>query len=99
LWNEKHDFGKHEVSTKRITADDVLLAIKKAGTSQPAKVIVQLLPYGTSTRAFATAARKLVETGQITTRYKKGICYYRFRRMKPLVHVRMKNFQAIRTPL
>jgi len=76
----------------RITSEEMLLAIKKARTSSHAKAILQFLPEGTTTRAFATAARKLVHQGQVSISYKKGIGYYRFLRMRPVKTVVMKNF-------
>lgn len=74
----------------KISADDVVYALRILRTSQPAKVIAQWL--GTTSRNVATAARLPVQDGRIKITYKKGIGRYRFVRVKPKTPLTTRNF-------
>lgn len=71
---------------KRITGEDVVLALKQRGLSTTAASLAELL--GTDSRSVATAARQPVSDGRITIHYRrpatgKQRCgFYRFVRMR-----------------
>ena len=69
------------MSTK-ITCEDAVLALKKHGLSTTAKCLAQLLP-GADSRAVATALRNATRDGRVTITYRKGIAWYRFKRLTP----------------
>ena len=64
---------------KKITANDVVLALKAIKLSTSAKSLAFWM--NTSSRAIATALRGPVDDGRIYCRYQKGIAYYRFVRL------------------
>lgn len=66
----------------KITCEDAVRALKNEGLSTTAKCLAQHLP-GSDSRAVATALRKAVKDGRVTWTFKKGIAFYRFKRLTP----------------
>ena len=64
---------------KKITCQDAVLALKQRGLSTPAKDIAEML--GTDSRAVATALRSATKDGRVTSTHRKGIAFYRFKRL------------------
>lgn len=63
----------------KITCEDAVLMLKKLKLSNQAKNIAARL--GTDSRAVATALRAAVKDGRVSINYKKGIGFYRFKRL------------------
>lgn len=75
-----------------ITAEDVVRGLKSGKRSMPAKIIGEWL--GTDSRAVATALRKPVKDGRVSCTYRRGIAWYRFKRLKP----KLPDAQSARPP-
>ena len=66
---------------KKVSCDDVVLALKAHGLSITAKGIAAHI--GTSSRAVGTALRKAEKDGRVARTFKKGLAWYRFKRLTP----------------
>ena len=67
--------------TTRITCEDAVRALKNHGLSATAACLAHFFP-GSSSRAVATALRKATGDGRVEMTFKKGIAFYRFKRLK-----------------
>jgi len=65
----------------KVTAEQCVRALKTHGLSSSAKVISQFVD--ADSRAVATAMRQPVRDGRVTITWKRGIAFYRFKRLKP----------------
>lgn len=66
----------------KITTAQAVQALKAIGLSSTAQLIASRM--GTDSRAVATALRGAVRDGRVTITYRKGIGWYRFKRLLPL---------------
>lgn len=63
----------------KVTAEQCVVALKTMGLSTSAKNIAHQLD--STSRAVATALRAPCADGRVTITYRKGIGYYRFKRL------------------
>ena len=69
------------MSAPKITAEICVRALKNWGLSISAKNLAEILK--TDSRAVAVALRKPCTDGRVSFNYKKGIRFYRFKRLTP----------------
>lgn len=66
---------------KKVTCEEIVLALKKHGLSITAKG--KAAHVGTSSRAVGSALRKAEKDGRVARTFKKGLAWYRFKRLTP----------------
>ena len=64
----------------KLTCQQAVLALKLRGLSTSAKSLGSAI--GVDSRAVATALRAAVNDGRVTITYRKGLGFYRFKRLK-----------------
>lgn len=67
-------------AAKKITAEQAVRELQAVGLSTNAAALADRM--GTTSRAVATALRSPTQDGRVSITYRKGIGFYRFKRLR-----------------